>query len=208
MNGCRTWKVGMRAAECIGWCVVFVSLVGCNGSHPLTSSPDVEGRTAEGKAADSGSGEEGRVQQGPRPQAFAGDRVVREIAARDWLNTSSPVSLESLKGKVVMLEFWATWCGPCIQGIPHLNELQETYAADGFRIVSLTDEDRSTVLRFQERRQLEMNYIIGLESSTGQAYGVTGIPHAILIDRDGKMAWRGHPMNPECEEQIKLALAQ
>jgi thiol-disulfide isomerase/thioredoxin len=136
------------------------------------------------------------------------DQVVHEIAARDWLNTPSPVSLRGLRGSVVMLEFWATWCGPCIQGIPHLNELQAKFGPEGFQIVSLTDEDRDTVLRFQQRRQLEMNYMIGLESRTIAAYEISGIPHAIIIGRHGEMVWRGHPMNPECEAQIKLALAQ
>src|SRR5690606_24107702 len=123
-----------------------------------------------------------------RPES---DLTVREISATDWLNTDSPVSLASLKGKVVMVEFWATWCPPCIQGIPHLNDLQAEFGREGFQLVSLTNGDRKPVTGFHEKRKLEMNYIIGLGSETMADYSVQGIPHALIIGRDGKMVWRG-----------------
>lgn len=129
-----------------------------------------------------------------------------EVVAADWLNTDSPQSLAALRGNVVLVEFWATWCGPCIAGIPHLNDLQAKYRNDGLRILSFTDQDRETVEAFQEKAKAAIEYTIGMESSLAATYGVTGIPHAFLVGRDGKLAWHGHPASPECEAQITAAL--
>jgi thiol-disulfide isomerase/thioredoxin len=129
-----------------------------------------------------------------------------EIQAADWLNTNSPVSLESLRGQTVMVEFWATWCGPCVAGIPHLNEMQKKYGDKGFRILSLTAEDRETVEAFQKTREEPIEYTVGLGSETSKAYGVRGIPAAFLIGTDGKLLWNGHPSSPQCEEAIAKAL--
>ncbi len=126
------------------------------------------------------------------------------VDAQEWINTDSEPSLESLRGKVVMVEFWATWCGPCIANIPHLNELHERYADEGLVILSLTDQSQRGISDFLERT--EMNYIIGTGSETIRDYGVTGIPHAFLIGRDGTLIWKGHPAQDELERAIAKAL--
>jgi thiol-disulfide isomerase/thioredoxin len=200
----------MRIQPTMLFAVMLAVLVGCSSSNDFRMSEEEEGGSgvpASYSSADSADSAAPAPEARRSPSAEE-DLTVREIRAADWLNTDSPVSLANLKGKVVMVEFWATWCGPCIQGIPHLNELQAEFGPEGFQLVSLTDEDRDTVTRFQESRKLEMNYIIGLGSDTLVDYNVRGIPHALVIGRDGKMVWRGHPMNPECEAHIRGALAQ
>jgi len=130
-----------------------------------------------------------------------------EIVAADWLNTDSPQTLAELRGKVVLVEFWATWCGPCVAGIPHLNQLHKKYHSDGLKILSFTDEDRTTIEAFQ-KAHTPIEYTIGVSSNLDRTYGVTGIPHAFLIGRTGKLLWHGHPASPECDEKIELALAE
>ena len=98
-------------------------------------------------------------------------------------------------GKITVVEFWATWCGPCIQTIPHLTELQKKYG-DKIQIAGLSNEDKPTVLPFVEKMGDKMNYHVGLiDEATHGAYmqGVDGIPYAFLVDAKGTVLWQGHP---------------
>jgi len=143
-----------------------------------------------------------------RAPASAADVKLLELAAADWLNTESPPTLASLRGEVLAVEFWATWCGPCVAGIPHLNELQAKYRDRGLRIVGLTDEDRATVETFQKKARSPIEYTVGTGSDLSEKYGIKSIPHAMLISRGGKVVWKGHPADPEFEEQIEKALEE
>lgn len=83
---------------------------------------------------------EGREDQVPattrpsRPAPKAGT-VPPELAAKDWLRTEKARTLANLRGKVVLIDFWATWCGPCVAGIPHLNDLHDKYGSKGLVIL-------------------------------------------------------------------------
>lgn len=92
-----------------------------------------------------------------------------------------------------MLEFWATWCAPCIEQIPHLNALQDTLADQPIRFVSLTDEDRDIVEPFLI--DIPMQSAVGLDTdrSTAEAFGVGPIPQVVLIDAEGTVRAFAHP---------------
>ena len=129
-----------------------------------------------------------------------------EIKAEGFLNAEKgAVTLADLKGKVVVVEFWATWCPPCRKSIPHLVELHKQKAKDGLVIVGLTNEAKDKVEPFAKK--MEMSYIVGYGSQSGEAYGVEGIPTAFVVGADGKIAWSGHPMEPAFEEAVNAALA-
>lgn len=117
----------------------------------------------------------------------------------EWVK-GQPVNLAELKGKkIAVIEFWATWCGPCRQSIPHLTELQKKFP--DVVIVGVSDEDVPTVRRFVERMGEKMDYVVAVDKDnrTGQAYmgafGIDGIPHAFVVDKEGRIVWHGHPMD-------------
>jgi thiol-disulfide isomerase/thioredoxin len=142
----------------------------------------------------------------PQPMPHVGT-VAPEISAKDWLNTEASPTLASLHGKTVLVEFWATWCGPCIESIPHLTELQKRYGDKGFKILSFTEQNRPGVETFLKRTP--MAYTIGLESDdTFDRYGVTGIPQAFLVDESGKIVWEGSSDDKSLDGAIQSALKQ
>lgn len=126
------------------------------------------------------------------------------ISAKEWINLKAQPTLESLRGKVVLLEFWATWCGPCVEGIPHLNELARKYSGKSFQLLTFVEEGHQTMDKFLKRRPVE--YPIGLESTALEDYGISGIPHAFVVNQAGKIVWHGHPAGPEMEKAISSAL--
>ena len=127
-----------------------------------------------------------------------------DISAKEWINVKAPPTLASLRGKVVLLEFWATWCGPCVQGIPHLNELRRKYAGRNFQLLTFVEEGHQTMDRFLKRNPVE--YPIGLESTTLEDYGISGIPYAFVVNQAGTIVWHGYSAEPEMENAISSAV--
>jgi thiol-disulfide isomerase/thioredoxin len=96
--------------------------------------------------------------------------------------------LSSYRGKVVLLDFWATWCDPCREEIPHLIELQKTYGDRGLQVIGISMDDSPEPVR-PFYQQFHMNYpvVIGT-AKTGELYGgILGLPTAFLIGRDGRI---------------------
>jgi len=100
------------------------------------------------------------------------------------------ITLADFKGKVMLLDFWATWCGPCKVEIPHFIEFQEKYGRKGFQVVGISVDDTAEKLE-PYVRDMKMNYPVlqGLNHDDVQdAYGpILGIPVSVLISRDGKV---------------------
>lgn len=116
------------------------------------------------------------------------------------------VTLESLRGEVVALEFWATWCAPCIEVMPHMNELEEVFGDQGVRFISITPEDRETVVDFLEnRREIKGWVALDDEKQTWDVYGVRGIPRVYIIGADGRLLGETHPQNLKAEH-LRAAL--
>lgn len=93
--------------------------------------------------------------------------------------------LEALRGKAVVMEFWATWCGGCVAAIPHLNALADQFQNKGVVFLSVTDEDPGIVQAFLKKRIIKGWVGIDRDGATFKAYGVDGRPQAFLIDAQG-----------------------
>ena len=111
------------------------------------------------------------------------------------------VALSQFKGKVVLVNFWATWCGPCRIEIPWLIELQDKYSARGFTIlgVAMDEEGKSVVAPFVQKERFKvrgtpqpMNYLIvlGKDAAADKLGGLVGFPTSVLISKDGRVVKR------------------
>lgn len=147
-----------------------------------------------------------------------------EWAAHGWIGTEE-LSVEKLKGKVVLVDFFATWCRPCIIAFPHIREWSEKYAKDGLVVVGLTNyqgryegaalqpEAEFAKLRDDFMPKHKVTWFVGVEKSgrkTFDAYDVSGIPHMVLIDRKGQIRYTktGASDYEKTEEMIRQLLAE
>jgi peroxiredoxin/outer membrane lipoprotein-sorting protein len=93
------------------------------------------------------------------------------------------------KGKVIVLDFWATWCPPCVAGLPHLDELFKEKQKDGVEVFAVNqNEDKDKVQRFVDQHKLTVHVLLDSNGEVGGKYFVSGIPQTVVIGRDGKVA--------------------
>jgi peroxiredoxin len=97
-----------------------------------------------------------------------------------------PLTLADYRGKVVLIDFWATWCVPCRVEIPHFVELQKKYASRGFTMIGISmDDEPGLVAPFAKKYGMNYPVVVG-DAALGEKYGgILGLPVAIVIDRNG-----------------------
>jgi thiol-disulfide isomerase/thioredoxin len=122
------------------------------------------------------------------------------------------VSLSSLRGKPVMLDFWATWCGPCQMSIPTVQKFYETHKDKGLVVLGVNvDEDPSNVYAFVKHFNMTYPVLYGGGTPISDAYGVEGIPMFVFIDPQGRITRRFNGFDPsltrDWEEELNRATA-
>ena len=152
------------------------------------------------------------------------------LGIAEWAN-GEPLSDDDLKGKVILLDFWAVWCGPCIATFPHLREWDEKYADKGLVIIGLTryynmkwddekgratrstddvepEEELEMLAKFAEEHKLTHRFGIQEDRKLADFFAVTGIPHVVLIDREGKIRLMKVGAGPGTAEEIDAMLEE
>jgi len=117
-------------------------------------------------------------------------------------------SLESLKGRVVALDFWAPWCIPCRKSFPFLQSLQEKHERDGFSVVGLTlDNDLPAIESFLNEVPVRFPIVRDPSGRSGEAFGVASMPTTLLLDREGRVVARFEGGSDAVHGRIERAVA-
>ena len=139
-----------------------------------------------------------------------------ELTSIDQWFSGKPRTLQDLRGKVVLLDFWATWCGPCFDAFPSLAEWHRDYAGDGLVILGATryygqgggfdldgPNEIAFLKNFKVKYDLPYDFVVAKDQTLQQAYAATGLPTAVLIDRKGVIRYIESGTNPSRIEEMR-----
>ena len=135
------------------------------------------------------------------PQTPAPDFTLKSADGRN-------LRLQEQRGQVVLVNFWATWCGPCRQEMPHLNRLYDKYRGSGFTLLAVNiDDDPRTAINTAAKMGLRFPVLLDTDKAVSKRYDLGSMPATVLIDRDGKVRFvhRGYREGMELsyEQQIR-----
>ncbi|MCY7374395.1 MAG: TlpA family protein disulfide reductase [Pyrinomonadaceae bacterium] len=157
-------------------------------------------------------------------ESYKNAAAAPELNVEEWLGQDA-ATLESMRGKVVLLDFWATWCGPCISTFPRLREWHKKYSPEGFTIVGVTqfygeaDGKKMTPLQemdflgeFRKKHKLPYGFAVSKRGEDTAKYDINAYPTTILLDRDGVIRYIGIGAGAEesanLEEMIEKLLKE
>jgi len=120
-----------------------------------------------------------------------------EITGLKWIK-KGPIEMK--KGSIYVIEFWATWCGPCKVSIPHLTEVQKKFRDKNVTVIGISNENAATVEPFVKDMGEKMDYAVAVDANGFatrdymRAFEQSGIPTAFIVDKETRLVWFGHPL--------------
>jgi len=126
-------------------------------------------------------------------------------------SAQEPVNLSKTQGKVIYLDFWASWCGPCRESFPWMNTMQEKYKQKGLQVIAINlDAKNDDAQKFLAQHSAKFTVLFDPKGVTPRQYGVKGMPTSFLISKDGKVLSQHKGFNnadrAELEQKILAAL--
>ena len=119
-------------------------------------------------------------------------------------NSGKNIKLSELRGQVVLLNFWATWCGPCRQEMPLLGKIHEKYKGIGFTVLAVNvEEDSKPAISMINKTNIKLPVLFDNENKVSKLYKVSAMPTTVIIDRDGNMRYLHEGYKPGDEEKYK-----
>lgn len=138
----------------------------------------------------------------PRISASAPDFTLKTLEDKE-------IALSGLKGKVVLLDFWATWCGQCREAIPHLTQIYKIYQEKEFETIGMNMDRGGTGIVRNFVKSMDIPYpIIITPDDVARNFGVTGLPTTVFIDKEGKIREKIVGFNSAIAQKIAAKVAE
>jgi thiol-disulfide isomerase/thioredoxin len=119
--------------------------------------------------------------------------------------TGTPHTLSEYQGQVVLLDFWASWCGPCRQAMPHVQKLWDTYQGRGLMVLGINVSDTADVAAFMRKEGFDYPVLLDGDLVANE-YNVSGLPSFVVIDRAGRIIYRGTSLNWRSKRKLHAAI--
>jgi TonB family protein len=139
----------------------------------------------------------------PAPANWAG-KDAPAFALKDL--DGNQVDLQSFKGKVVLLDFWASWCGPCVAELPHIEKLHKDFKDKGLVVLGIDNEEVEVAKAFLKEKGYTFTSLVDEGRTVATQYEVTGIPQVFIINREGKVKWHVLGYGPGKEVELRNAV--
>jgi peroxiredoxin len=173
-------EISGKVLAAVGACLVLAALLLFAASYELSHPHAIANLQGESQENPSASDNSAPVAAGDVASAFDLEDA----------NSGQTVSLASLKGKVVFLNLWATWCGPCREEMPSMETLYDEYKGNNDFVMLAVSEDtkgKTAVLPYVEKNGYHFRILLDPENKVGDSYGVSGVPETFIIDRSGRI---------------------
>ena len=171
--------------------LALLLLAGCRSNNAGNDSGKDTGNNTSSDTAGDPSENAGTDDQDSGGDAVPSGPVAQGDAYRDFTATladGSEFTLSDYEGKVILLNFWATWCGPCVGEMPAFTQLVETYGEDLALLAVNCGEDEETVTAFLEKNGYTFPVALDPEYEISNLYPTEGIPYTVIVGTDGKVA--------------------
>jgi len=148
---------------------------------------------------------------GCAPDAITPDwtRIEPSVAAPDFTLPQldgKPVSLSGLRGRVVIMEFWATWCGPCRFSLPSLEVIYKKYRDQGVTVLLINNDEPPEAVRKWAKKRFTAPVLLDEGAAVAARYGVQGIPRLFIVDQEGKLVYAHEGYGGGLERNLSLIL--